>query len=974
MISSSKNRKSDHRLESEHSSSSPSSTHNTTNVERGKRRRRSCVPPKDVNLVTNTIDDTSNGAQGKASSIAKEALQSITRSLFTLPQKRDEVNDTADKDVDHDATTLKIEEGHDNDDNCGDCNDCLPPQCSGTKYQEGNNDVSIQQKNSTARNESQKVAMGIRSESKAAIVATSHDSVPTENCADTVSSVKVYSASNASEWFSMLSKQFDASIFDDECFEGPSPKKVALDCSHSCNYLNKNRDSTTVCRIDTAITVNQGTISVDSERSDFKRSSTLLPNRNAPNIKDFFEPGGTVRFLPNPVWFFPPTPSFIDDDYVENAVSTRSELLVKTDAETTQVPPTAPSSFGADWDPAIIFAIREHATEAALYFIQHSTYDIVVVTNAKGVTPIIMAAQKGNVTIVKELLRRGADPSHSSLNGNTPLLQASHFGHTAVAEVLLSSCYEYLPINGRTRDLHDSSQQVRFLLDQANTNLTTPLMRASQEGHIDVVRVLLRHYLESLSMTSTTMSSFLSKRAVAAYVNRRNAVHMTAFMLASQRGHANICKILIEYGDDDVLDARTQSDATSLMLACKRGHIDVVKVLVTGGCELYRKDSRGRTAREVVASRVGRNNDNRNDTRDTMTTSSSTTSKQKLSYMLELLDPTVQIDLMQRAALQSRNFDVVKMWCLLQRERAFVPIDDMYSTSIHKIEDVFQGRHPSVQQYGLPYYLRTQSKQALVRTMTLPLPLVQNIIQYLPPPLIWSKRITMLTNRSVINPTATVSGALDLIDEILEEAGFLEACHASGSIPTPPAPRFVSSWIDWKRWCQDCHLEQQRRQSDLAIVSDTSTTISAGNAISADPSSNRLRILMDRERPNATYAQMPTFQEDREKPYMLVELRRMAQYLQVLKEFSITLQPILSSPPYNIPPIYIQQLIITHDLASLVRRMGSSRVSAISNDSYGGIQFDASFAMDVVFLASRFCSWYWREREVSANAPFINSR
>ena len=97
------------------------------------------------------------------------------------------------------------------------------------------------------------------------------------------------------------------------------------------------------------------------------------------------------------------------------------------------VPP--PSTFGRDCDPALHVTARENATEAALALIECGAP--LEAENTKGITPLMLASQKGNVRLVQELLRRGASPSHGSANGTTAVLQASHFGHLDCLEYCL---------------------------------------------------------------------------------------------------------------------------------------------------------------------------------------------------------------------------------------------------------------------------------------------------------------------------------------------------------------------------------------------------------------------------------------------------------------------------------------------------------------------------------------------------------
>jgi hypothetical protein len=109
---------------------------------------------------------------------------------------------------------------------------------------------------------------------------------------------------------------------------------------------------------------------------------------------------------------------------------------------------------------------------------------------------------------------------------------------------------------------------------------TTALMRASQEGHVEISRVLVTAGVD---------------------VNRRNHEGMNALMLASQRGHSEIVLLLIKA--NAVMDEQTAQGSTALMLACKRGHEKCVEVLVTMGAEIFIRDRRFRTARDTATKR-----------------------------------------------------------------------------------------------------------------------------------------------------------------------------------------------------------------------------------------------------------------------------------------------------------------------------------------------------------------------------------
>ena len=120
----------------------------------------------------------------------------------------------------------------------------------------------------------------------------------------------------------------------------------------------------------------------------------------------------------------------------------------------------------------------------------------------------------------------------------------------------------------------------RALADFANHKGTTALMRASQEGHLDISDILL---------------------GAGADVNRKNREGMNALMLASQRGHGAMVLLLIK--SSAAMDEQTAQGSTALMLACKRGHEKCVEVLVAMGAEIFIRDIRSRTACDTATKR-----------------------------------------------------------------------------------------------------------------------------------------------------------------------------------------------------------------------------------------------------------------------------------------------------------------------------------------------------------------------------------
>ncbi|XP_021739783.1 ankyrin repeat-containing protein ITN1-like [Chenopodium quinoa] len=99
------------------------------------------------------------------------------------------------------------------------------------------------------------------------------------------------------------------------------------------------------------------------------------------------------------------------------------------------------------------------------------------------------------------------------------------------------------------------------IVNEVNELGETPLFRAAEKGHLDVLQALLPY---------TTSEG----------ISTKNQVGFTALHVAASQGHEAIVQTLLDQ-DPDLCNTMGQSNVTPLISAAIRGHLGVVKVLLS---------------------------------------------------------------------------------------------------------------------------------------------------------------------------------------------------------------------------------------------------------------------------------------------------------------------------------------------------------------------------------------------------------
>ena len=207
-----------------------------------------------------------------------------------------------------------------------------------------------------------------------------------------------------------------------------------------------------------------------------------------------------------------------------------------------------------------------------------------------------VAADKGDVQEVQRLidfLKKSELNVDYMVNGYSALMKASQKGQTDIVKILLDA--------GANNDLQDSFGD-------------SALVWASMEGHSNCVKMLLdagantdlqsRNGWCALMAASRRGHPVCVKLLLNAGANRdlQNSVGCSALILASSWNHPHCVKLLLNAGANTEL--QDSDGASALVAASKRGHPECVKLLLDAGVNTNLQKSNGASAL-IEASKEG---------------------------------------------------------------------------------------------------------------------------------------------------------------------------------------------------------------------------------------------------------------------------------------------------------------------------------------------------------------------------------
>ena len=137
----------------------------------------------------------------------------------------------------------------------------------------------------------------------------------------------------------------------------------------------------------------------------------------------------------------------------------------------------------------------------------------------------------------------------------------------------------------------------------------TAVMYAAEDGHVEVVRLLLEHGadINAPSKYGSTAWNFAAWGGHVevvrlllehgADINAQNDDGTTALMSAASGGRVEVMRFLLEHGAD--INAQNDDGTTALMIVARNAqenHVEVMRFLLEHGADINAQDNRGRTA------------------------------------------------------------------------------------------------------------------------------------------------------------------------------------------------------------------------------------------------------------------------------------------------------------------------------------------------------------------------------------------
>jgi serine/threonine-protein phosphatase 6 regulatory ankyrin repeat subunit B len=177
-------------------------------------------------------------------------------------------------------------------------------------------------------------------------------------------------------------------------------------------------------------------------------------------------------------------------------------------------------------------------------------------------TPLLLAVKGSYGEVAIALVKAGADP-------NTPYVDDEGVEHNLLFDAIMVENEEFATL------LITSGADLYY----KDEKKVSTLLQASHRGLVPVVQALLEKH---------------AANGKEGYIDDASDDGISPLIAASSEGHLEVVKLLL--AAKAMVDAKDQDQTTALMAAAARGHVDVCKELVAAGASVNEQNADGHTA------------------------------------------------------------------------------------------------------------------------------------------------------------------------------------------------------------------------------------------------------------------------------------------------------------------------------------------------------------------------------------------
>ncbi|KAF6201816.1 hypothetical protein GE061_004211 [Apolygus lucorum] len=174
--------------------------------------------------------------------------------------------------------------------------------------------------------------------------------------------------------------------------------------------------------------------------------------------------------------------------------------------------------------------------------------------DSNGMTPILLAAERGHLKVAKLLVEAGADMTISSNDKFSILHLSSRYGNQSMIEWIL-----------------ESEERKQIFLSSVDRTQRTPLHIAAEGGHLEAVKFLVK---------------------AGANMSTRSEGGQTLLHHAVMGGNSTLVGWIIRQQQNEEsfdVNATMSNDKTPILLAAELGQLDIIKILINARADVLRR-------------------------------------------------------------------------------------------------------------------------------------------------------------------------------------------------------------------------------------------------------------------------------------------------------------------------------------------------------------------------------------------------